>query len=147
MLRNKTFNLKANNVGKWYIVDADGQNLGRLASKIAIKLMGKDSAQYSPHMLSGDYVIVINASKVAVTGNKMTEKNYYNHSGYPGGLKVKTLEQMLVSHPTDVIRLAVKRMLPKNKLAALQLSRLRIYKDNTYVEQAQKPEPIIMEKK
>lgn len=147
MLRNKTFNLKANNIGKWYIVDAEGQNLGRLASLIAVRLMGKDSAQYTPHMLSGNYVIVINASKVAVTGDKMTEKNYYSHSGYPGGLKVKTLEQMLVSHPKEVIRLAVKRMLPKNKLAAQQLARLRVYSDGTYIEQAQKPEPIIMEKK
>lgn len=147
MLRNKTFNLKANSKGKWFIIDAEGQTLGRLASVIAIKLMGKDSPLYTPHMLSGDYVIIINASKIAVTGNKLKEKNYYHHSGYPGGLKTKTLEQMLVSHPTDVIKLAVKRMLPKNKLAASQLSRLRIYTDSNYLEQAQKPEPIIVEKR
>ena len=127
---------------KWYEVDAEGKVLGKLATEIAVKLMGKDKPTYTPHVDGGDYVIVTNAHKIAVTGKKLTDKKYYRHSGYPGGLKVRTLQEMLDKKPTDVIRKAVERMLPKNKLGRQQINRLKLYVTDTHEHNAQKPEKL-----
>ena len=127
---------------KWYEVDAEGKALGKLATEIAVKLMGKDKPTYTPHVDGGDYVIVTNAHKIAVTGKKLTDKKYYRHSGYPGGLKVRTLQEMLDKKPTDVIRKAVERMLPKNKLGSQMIGRLKIYTGTEHTHTAQKPEKI-----
>ena len=104
--------------------------------------MGKDKPTYTPHVDGGDYVIVTNAHKIAVTGKKLTDKKYYRHSGYPGGLKVRTLQEMLDKKPTDVIRKAVERMLPKNKLGRQQINRLKLYVTDTHEHNAQKPEKL-----
>jgi len=125
---------------KWYLIDAEGKILGRLASEIAKILMGKHKPQYTPHADCGDFVIVINASKVAVTGKKLQQKIYRWHSGYPSGLKEKTLEWMLENRPERVIYLAVKRMLPANRLRKRRLKRLKIYPDDKHPHAAQKPE-------
>lgn len=125
---------------KWYLIDAEGKVLGRLASEIAKILMGKHKPQYTPHADCGDFVIVINASKVAVTGKKLQQKIYRWHSGYPSGLKEKTLEWMLENRPERVIYLAVKRMLPANRLRKRRLKRLKIYPDDKHPHAAQKPE-------
>nr|WP_197407494.1 50S ribosomal protein L13 [Caviibacter abscessus] len=127
---------------KWYEVDAEGKVLGKLATEIAVKLMGKDKPTYTPHVDSGDYVIVTNADKIVVTGKKLTDKKYYRHSGYPGGLKVRTLQEMLDKKPTDVIRKAVERMLPKNKLGRQQINRLKLYVTAEHNNAAQKPEKL-----
>ncbi len=127
---------------KWYEVDAEGKVLGKLATEIAVKLMGKDKPTYTPHVDGGDYVIVTNAHKISVTGKKLTDKKYYRHSGYPGGLKVRTLQEMLDKKPTDVIRKAVERMLPKNKLGRQQINRLKLYVTDTHEHNAQKPEKL-----
>ena len=103
-------------VRNWYEIDAEGKILGKLAAEIAVKLMGKHKVSYTPHVDGGDFVVVTNAEKIAVTGNKLLAKKYYRHSGYPGGLKTRSLEEMLAKQPTEVIRKAVERMLPKNKL-------------------------------
>ncbi len=125
---------------KWYLVDAEGKVLGRLASEIAKILMGKHKPQYTPHSDCGDFVIVINADKVAVTGKKLKQKIYRWHSGYPSGLKERTLEWMLENRPERVIYLAVKRMLPANRLRKRRLKRLKIYADDKHPHAAQKPE-------
>lgn len=127
-------------VRKWWLVDAEGKVLGRLASEIAKILTGKHKPQYTPHADCGDFVIVINAEKVAVTGKKLEKKIYRWHSGYPSGLKEKTLEWILQHHPERVIYLAVKRMLPANRLRQKRLKRLKIYAGNTHPHAAQKPE-------
>ncbi len=127
---------------KWYVVDASGKTLGRLASRIATILMGKHKPIYTPHVDTGDYVIVVNAEKVALTGKKLDQKKYYRHSGYPGGLKVVTARQMLQKHPERVVYLAVKRMLPKNKLGRKMLKKLKVYAGSEHPHQAQKPEPL-----
>src|SRR5205823_5667738 len=111
----------------WLIVDASGQTLGRLATQIADALRGKRKPTYTPHIDTGDFVVVINAEKIAVTGNKRADKLYHRHSGYPGGLKTRTLNDMLERRPEEVIRLAVKGMLPKNRLARKQLTKLKVY--------------------
>ena len=129
-------------VRNWYEIDAEGKVLGRIAVEIAVKLMGKHKPIYTPHVDRGDFVVVTNADKFAVTGNKMLDKKYYRHSGYPGGLKVRSLEEMLEKKPTEVIRLAVKRMLPKNKLGREMINRLKIYKGTDHKHEAQKPEKI-----
>ncbi|RRD39540.1 50S ribosomal protein L13 [Leptotrichia sp. OH3620_COT-345] len=126
----------------WYEIDAEGKILGKLASEIAVKLMGKHKPSYTPHVDGGDYVIVTNAKKFAVTGTKMLSKKYYRHSGYPGGLKVRSLEEMLEKKPTEVIRKAVERMLPKNKLGSQMIGRLKIYVGSEHDHSAQKPEKI-----
>ncbi len=127
---------------KWYVVDASNKVLGRLASQIAIRLRGKHRPDYTPHLDTGDFIIVINAEKVRLTGRKLDQKMYYRHSGYLGGLKSMTAKQMLEKKPEEVIRQAVKRMLPKNKLARHQLKKLKIYRGSEHPHQAQMPEPL-----
>src|SRR5436309_2891347 len=124
----KTWNAKPGDVTReWYVVDADGQTLGRLATRIADTLRGKDKPQYTPHVDTGDFVVVVNAEKVAVTGNKLDAKMYHRHSGYPGGLRSRTLREQLNRRPEEVIRKAVKGMLPRNRLGRAQLRKLKIY--------------------
>ncbi len=125
---------------KWWLVDAEGEILGRLASEIAKILMGKHKPQYTPHSDCGDFVIVINAEKVETTGKKVDQKTYRWHSGYPSGLKERTLGWMLEHHPERVIYLAVKRMLPANRLRKRRLKRLKIYTGPAHPHAAQKPE-------
>jgi len=127
---------------EWYVVDATGKTLGRLASEIAKILMGKHKPQYTPHADMGDFVIVLNAHKVKVTGKKLQQKVYRWHSGYPSGLKERPLWWMLQHHPERVIYLAVKRMLPKNKLRKRRLKRLKIYAADTHPHAAQNPKPL-----
>ena len=139
----KTYTAKPGEIERrWYLVDAEGQNLGRLATHIADQLRGKNNPQYTPHVDTGDFVVVVNAEKIAVTGKKLDEKIYYRHSGYPGGLKQRTLREQLDRRPTEVLRLAVKGMLPKNKLAARQLTKLKIYAGPDHPHVAQAPEPL-----
>jgi len=130
---------------KWWLVDAKGKVLGRLASKIATILMGKYKPTYTPHIDNGDFVIVVNAKDIKVSGKKMNNKVYYWHTGYPGGLKQRTLKEMLEKDPTKVLYLAVKRMLPKNKLQARRLKRLKIYASQDHPHHAQKPEILSLE--
>ena len=126
----------------WLVVDASGRTLGRLATQIADALRGKRKPEYTPHVDVGDFVIVVNAEKISVTGNKREEKRYYRHSGYPGGLRSRTLEEMLDRRPEEVIRLAVKGMLPRNRLARAQLRKLKVYAGPDHPHVAQKPEPM-----
>jgi large subunit ribosomal protein L13 len=123
----------------WLVVDATGRTLGRLATQIADALRGKRKPEYTPHCDVGDFVIVVNAEKVAVTGKKREEKLYYRHSGYPGGLRSRTLEEMLRRRPEEVLRLAVKGMMPRNRLARAQLRKLKIYAGPDHPHVAQKP--------
>ena len=127
---------------RWYVVDAEGQTLGRLATRLADTLRGKLKPDYTPHVDTGDFVIVVNAEKIAVTGNKRAEKRYYRHSGYPGGLKSRTLAEMLDRRPEEVIRLAVKGMLPRNRLARKQLTKLKVYAGPEHPHGAQQPQPM-----
>lgn len=137
----KTYSAKPGEVQRdWWVVDADGKNLGRLASEIADVLRGKNKPQYTPHVDTGDFVVVVNAEKIAVTGNKMTKKVYYRHSGHPGGLRSETLGHLIERRPTEVLRKAVKGMMPKNRLAAQQLGKLKIYAGPKHPHAAQKPE-------
>jgi large subunit ribosomal protein L13 len=129
----------------WYVVDAAGHNLGRLSTQIADALRGKRKATYTPHVDTGDFVVVINAEKITVTGNKRTEKRYYRHSGYPGGLKSRTLAEMLERRPEEVIRIAVRGMLPKNRLARKQLTKLKVYAGPDHPHAAQQPQPLEIE--
>lgn len=125
---------------KWYVVDAEGQTLGRLATKVASVLRGKTKPIYTPHLDTGDYVIVINADKIKVTGKKMQQKTYYRHSDYVGGMKETTLRDMLDKHPERVIEFAVKGMLPKGKLGRSMYKKLFVYAGNSHKHMAQKPE-------
>jgi large subunit ribosomal protein L13 len=129
----------------WLVVDASGKTLGRLATQIADILRGKRKPEYTPHVDVGDFVIVVNAERISVTGNKRQEKRYYRHSGYPGGLRSRTLEEMLARRPEEVIRLAVKGMLPRNRLARAQLRKLKVYAGPDHPHAAQKPEPLEVE--
>ena len=124
----------------WLVVDATGQTLGRLATQIATALRGKNKPEYTPHVDTGDFVIVVNAEKISVTGNKMADKKYYRHSGYPGGLKVRTLAEQLERRPEEVIRKAVKGMLPRNRLSRKQLTKLKVYAGPEHPHIAQKPQ-------
>ncbi len=126
----------------WYIADASKEALGRVATKVAMCLMGKNKPEYTPHMDMGDFVIVVNAANIKVTGKKLDGKKYYSHSGYPGGIKEKTLGEMLEKNPEDVIFKAVKGMLPKNKIAANMLKRLKVYCDAEHSHEAQQPKEI-----
>jgi large subunit ribosomal protein L13 len=138
----KTYNAKPGEIARdWYVVDAEGQTLGRLATQIADVLRGKRKAAYTPHVDTGDFVVVVNAEKIQVTGNKLDDKMYYRHSGFPGGLKERTLREQLSRRPTEVLRKAVKGMLPKNKLAAQQLGKLKIYSGPEHPHEAQAPKP------
>jgi large subunit ribosomal protein L13 len=142
----KTYNAKPGEVAReWYLVDADGQTLGRLATRIADTLRGKRKPRYTPHVDTGDFVIVVNAEKIAVTGNKLHQKRYYRHSGYPGGLRTRTLREQLDRRPTEVLRVAVKGMLPKNRLARRQLTKLKIYAGPEHPHAAQNPRPLDLE--
>jgi large subunit ribosomal protein L13 len=124
----------------WLVVDASGKTLGRLATQIADVLRGKNKPEYTPHIDTGDFVVVINAEKVRVTGNKAQDKLYHRHSGYPGGLRTRTFTEMMRRRPEEVIRLAVKGMLPRNRLARQQLSKLKIYAGPDHPHVAQKPQ-------
>jgi large subunit ribosomal protein L13 len=140
---HKTYMAKPGEVTReWYVVDASGKTLGRLATEIARILRGKHKPQYTPHVDVGDFVIVINAEKIAVTGRKLDQKRYYRHSGYPGGLRSITLRRMLEKHPERVIRLAVKGMLPKNRLGRRMLKKLKVYAGPEHPHQAQQPKPL-----
>ncbi|WP_025324537.1 50S ribosomal protein L13 [Deferrisoma camini] len=127
---------------EWFVVDAEGQTLGRLASRIATILRGKHKPTYTPHVDTGDFVVVVNAEKVHLTGNKLDQKMYWRHSGYPGGIKGRTARQMLERKPEDVLRLAVKGMLPKNILGRNMLRKLKIYAGPEHPHQAQQPRPL-----
>ena len=135
----------ANRERSWVLVDASGKTLGRLATQIADVLRGKRKPEYTPHIDVGDFVVVINASKVAVTGNKREQKRYYRHSGYPGGLRSRTLGDLLERRPEEVIRRAVRGMLPRNRLARKQLTKLKVYAGPDHPHAAQKPEPLEIE--
>ena len=126
----------------WVVIDASGQTLGRLATQIADTLRGKRKPEYTPHCDVGDFVIVVNAERVSVTGRKMEDKRYYRHSGYPGGLRSRSLREMLERQPEEVIRKAVKGMLPRNRLGRAQLRKLKVYAGPDHPHAAQKPEPM-----
>jgi large subunit ribosomal protein L13 len=139
----KTYSAKPGEITReWYLVDAEGKTLGRLATQIADTLRGKRKPQYTPHVDTGDFVIVVNAEKIAVTGNKLDQKRYYRHSGYPGGLRSRTLREQLDRRPTEVLRVAVKGMLPKNRLARQQITKLKIYAGPEHPHEAQNPRPL-----
>jgi len=142
----KTWTAKPGEIERhWYLVDADGKTLGRLATQIADTLRGKTKPQYTPHVDTGDFVVVVNCEKIAVTGKKLDEKRYYRHSGYPGGIRSRTLREQLDRRPTEVLRKAVKGMLPRNKLARVQLTKLKIYAGPEHPHEAQAPEPLTIE--
>jgi len=142
----KTWNAKPGEVARnWYVVDADGKTLGRLATAIAVTLRGKNKAQYTPHTDTGDFVVVINAEKIAVTGQKLDQKLYHRHSGYPGGLRTRTLREQLDRQPTEVLRKAVKGMLPRNRLSRAQITKLKIYAGPVHPHEAQAPKPLPLE--
>jgi large subunit ribosomal protein L13 len=142
----KTWTAKPGEVQqRWYVVDAEGQTLGRLATRIADTLRGKTKPEYTPHVDTGDFVVVVNAEKIHVTGKKLDDKIYYRHSGYPGGLKQRTLREQLGRRPTEVLRVAVKGMLPRNRLARRQLTKLKIYAGPQHPHEAQRPEPLPLE--
>jgi large subunit ribosomal protein L13 len=139
----KTWNAKPGEVERrWYVVDAEGQTLGRLATRIADTLRGKRKPEYTPHVDTGDFVVVVNAEKIAVTGKKLDDKIYYRHSGYPGGLRSRTLREELERRPTEVLRRAVKGMLPRNRLARAQLRKLHVYTGPEHPHRAQTPTPL-----
>ena len=123
----------------WILVDAEDKTLGRLASSLASRLRGKHRPEYTPNADLGDYIVVVNASKITVTGDKLNQKKYYKHSGYPGGIKSKSLKEVIKNSAEDAIRMAVKGMLPKNILGKKMLTKLKIYKDSEHPHQAQNP--------
>ena len=139
----KTYSQKASEISRdWYLIDASTLPLGKLAVVIADKLMGKSKVTYTPHIDNGDYVVVINAKNIQVTGNKMVDKKYYRHSGFPGGLTELKLEEVIEKDPSLAIREAVKGMMPKNKLAADRLARLRVFDGAEHTHTAQQPKEI-----
>jgi large subunit ribosomal protein L13 len=142
----KTFQATAQDRERdWYVVDAEGKTLGRLATQIANVLRGKHKPTYTPHVDVGDFVIVVNAEKVAVTGNKREKKLYWRHSGYPGGIRSRTLGDLLEKRPEEVTRKAVKGMLPRNRLARQQIRKLKVYAGPEHPHQAQKPKQLEIE--
>jgi large subunit ribosomal protein L13 len=144
----KTWNAKPGEVERrWYLVDADGKTLGRLATRIADTLRGKDKPEYTPHVDTGDFVVVVNAEKITVTGKKLDDKIYYRHSGYPGGIRSRTLREELERRPTEVIRKAVKGMLPRNRLARAQLTKLKVYAGPEHPHEAQNPQALQLEER
>jgi len=139
----KTYIPKAEDVARdWYIIDADGQNLGRLASKIATVILGKHKPNYTPGVNTGDYVIVINAELITVTGSKLDDKYYYRHSGYPGGFKQISLRDQLAKHPRRVVESAVKGMLPHNRFGRKLIKKLKVYAGQNHPHEAQQPKPL-----
>jgi large subunit ribosomal protein L13 len=140
---SKTWNAKPGEVERrWLVVDAEGKTLGRLAVHIADALRGKDKPEYTPHVDTGDFVIVVNAEKIQVTGKKLDDKIYYRHSGYPGGIRKRTLREQLERRPTEVLRKAVKGMLPRNRLGRAQITKLKIYAGPEHPHEAQSPQPL-----
>jgi large subunit ribosomal protein L13 len=129
----------------WLLVDANGKTLGRLATQIADVLRGKRKPEYTPHIDTGDFVVVVNAEKIHVSGNKRQDKRYYRHSGYPGGLRSRSFEEMQARRPEEIVRLAVKGMMPRNRLARKQLTKLKIYAGPEHPHVAQKPQPLEIE--
>lgn len=125
---------------KWWLVDAEGQVLGRLATEVAILLRGKNKPEFTPFLDTGDFVVVINAEKIKVTGRKLDDKLYYSHSGYPGGLKARTLRELLAKKPEEVIRHAVWGMIPKNRLGRKLIKKLKVYRGSTHPHEAQQPQ-------
>ena len=139
----RTFTAKTAEIEReWFVIDAEGETLGRLASRIAPILKGKHKPIYTPHLDCGDYVVVINADKVRVTGRKLDQKLYHRHSGYPGGLTSVSLRQQLEKHPDRVISAAVKGMLPKNKLGRRMFKKLKVYASDSHPHEAQQPKPL-----
>jgi len=139
----KTYSAKPHEVEQnWLLVDAEGQTLGRMASGIATRLRGKHKAEFTPHVDTGDYVVVINAEKVRVTGNKATDKLYYSHSGYPGGLKSISFEKLQERSPEKVIKLAVKGMLPRTPLGRAMFKKLKVYAGTEHPHSAQQPQTV-----
>jgi large subunit ribosomal protein L13 len=139
----KTFSAKPETVQHdWYVVDAAGKIAGRLASEIARRLRGKHKPEYTPHVDTGDYIIVINADKIRVTGNKVEDKLYYRHTGYPGGLKVTNFAKLIQKHPTEIIEKAVRGMLPKNALGRQMFRKLKVYAGGEHLHVAQQPKPL-----
>ena len=142
----KTYNAKPGEIERlWYVVDAEGKTLGRLATQIADTLRGKRKPQYTPHVDTGDFVVVVNAEKIHVTGKKLDEKLYYRHSGYPGGLRKRTLREELDRRPTEVLRKAVRGMLPRTRLGRAQLTKLKIYAGPDHPHDAQAPKALPLE--
>ena len=142
----KTWNAKPGEIERrWLLVDAEGQTLGRLATRIADSLRGKDKPTFTPHVDTGDFVVVVNAEKVAVTGKKLDEKLYHRHSGYPGGLRSRSLREQLERRPEEVIRKAVKGMLPRNRLGRAQLRKLKIYAGPEHPHTAQAPKEMTID--
>ncbi|WP_035217590.1 50S ribosomal protein L13 [Desulfatibacillum aliphaticivorans] len=142
-MKKYTYSAKASdNKGKWYIVDAEDQVLGRLASQIAARIRGKHNPMYTPHTDTGDCIVVVNADKIRLTGRKLSQKMYYRHSGYIGGLKEITAAKLLEKRPEDLIRFAVKGMLPKNRLGRQLNKKLRVYAGPDHPHEAQQPEPL-----
>jgi|TARA_B110000196_G_scaffold299808_1_gene292701 large subunit ribosomal protein L13 len=126
----------------WYVVDATDKTLGRLSTQIANRIRGKHKAEYTPHVDTGDYIVVVNAEKIKVTGKKLDDKHYYRHTGYPGGIKSVTLGKMMQDTPTKAIEQAVKGMMPKNKLSRMMLAKLKVYAGNEHPHTAQQPQPL-----
>ena len=144
-VKKYTYSAKKSDIqAKWFVVDADGAVLGRLASVVASRLRGKHNPLFTPHVDTGDWVIVINADKIVLTGRKLDEKNYYRHSGYIGSLKTISAKELLEKRPEDLIRFAVKGMLPKNKLGRKLFKKLKVYAGDEHPHQAQRPEAIQM---
>jgi len=138
-----TYSAKPQDVTRnWYVVDASGRTLGRLASELALRLRGKHKPEYTPHVDTGDYIVVVNAAQIRVTGNKLKDKIYHRHTGYIGNLKSANLETVLAQSPEKVITDAVKGMLPKNKLGAAMLKKLRVYPGAEHQHTAQQPQPL-----
>ena len=144
-MQQRTFMAKEAELDKkWYVVDAAGQRLGRLATQVAAVLRGKHRPEFTPHIDSGDYVIVVNADKVELTGTKLTDKLYYRHSQYPGGLRVVAAGDMLARRPAKVVELAVWGMLPHNRLGRRQMRKLKVYAGPEHPHAAQQPEPLVV---
>ena len=142
-MTTKTFTPRAGDIERqWFVVDAEGKTLGRLASQIAHILRGKHKPTYSPHMDLGDHIVVINAEKIRVTGRKADQKVYYRHTGYPGGLRTTTYEDMLGKHPERILRIAVKGMLPNNILGRQMFKKLRVYAGPEHEHAAQQPQAL-----
>ncbi|MCF6301322.1 MAG: 50S ribosomal protein L13 [Proteobacteria bacterium] len=136
----KTFSAKAEEINRqWFVIDAEGKTLGRMATQIALRLRGKHKPEFTPHVDTGDYIVVVNAEKVAVTGNKLNDKIYYHHTGYVGNLKAIKLKDMLAKHPERVIEKAVKGMLPKNTLGRQMYRKLKVYAGSKHPHEAQVP--------
>ena len=144
----RTFSAKASEVRRdWFVIDAENVVLGRLASEVARRLRGKHKAEYTPHLDTGDNIIIVNAEKIRVTGNKRKDKMYHRHSGYPGGLTSMSLEKVQEKHPERVVELAVKGMLPKNPLGREMFRKLKVYAGAAHPHEAQQPQPLKLEEK